>query len=166
MVSSNTIWTLYNAGNSLSWPFETSCTTHFIRIKTTVMPRMAVVAVYLFDSYPVHQRCVDSLKFYSQAMSICCSDHIDYTISRYRSRIRRAYDIVAAIYRTISCTNACLARAMLTYCSGGVCVWLMSLAVHTVRGSLCLTFPAVDLSCSALGACGGDWGTAVAPVVG
>ena len=34
------------------------------------------------------------------------------------------------------------------------------------RGSLCLTFPGVDLSCSALGAWGGDWGTAVAPVVG
>jgi len=48
------------------------------------------------------------------------SDHIDYTISRYRSRIRRAYDIVAAIYRTISFTNARLARALLT--SGGVCV--------------------------------------------
>jgi len=69
------------------------------------------------------------------------------------------------LYRTISCTNARLARALLTYRSGGVCVWLMSLAVHTGRGSLCLTFPAVDLSCSALGAWGGDWGTAVAPVV-
>jgi len=34
------------------------------------------------------------------------SDHIDYTISRYRSRIHWAYDIVTAIYRTISCTNA------------------------------------------------------------
>ena len=43
---------------------------------------------------------------------------------------------------------------------------LMLLAVHTVCGSLCLTFPAADLSCSALGAWGGDWGTAVAPVVG
>jgi len=92
------------------------------------------------------------------------SDHIDYTISRYRSQIRRAHDIVAAIYRTISCTNARLTRALLTYSSGGV--WLMSLAVHTVRGSLCLTFPAVDLSCSTLGAWGGVWGTAVAPVVG
>jgi len=98
--------------------------------------------------------------------NIKSSDHIDYTISRYWSQIRRAYDIVAAIYRTISCTNARLARALLTYCSDGVCVWLMSLAMHTVRGSLCLTFPAVDLSCSALGAWGRVWGTAVAPVVG
>jgi len=50
------------------------------------------------------------------------SDHIDYTISRYRSQIYRAYDIVAAIYRTISCTNARLSRALLAYRSGGVCV--------------------------------------------
>jgi len=42
----------------------------------------------------------------------------------------------------------------------------MSLAMHTVRDSLCLTFPGVDLSCSALGSWGGDWGMAVAPVVG
>ena len=53
-----------------------------------------------------------------------CSDHIDYTISRYRSQIHPAYDIVAAIYRTISCTNARLTRVLLTHCSGGVCVWL------------------------------------------
>jgi len=86
--------------------------------------------------------------------AIWLSDHIDYTISRYRSWIRRAYDIVAAIYRTISCTNARLARALLTHRIGGV--WLMSLAVHTVHGSLWLTFPVVDLSCSALGAWGGD----------
>jgi len=51
-----------------------------------------------------------------------CSDHIDYTISQYRSRIHPVYDIVAAIYRMISCTNACLTRALLTYRSGGVCV--------------------------------------------
>jgi len=81
-------------------------------------------------------------------------------ISITRSRIHQAYDIVAGIYRTISCTNARLARALLTYHSGGICVWLMSLAVHTVRGCLCLTFPVVNLSCS------GDWGAAVAPVVG
>jgi len=93
-----------------------------------------------------------------QQQNIKSSDHINYTITRYRSRIHRAYDIVAAIYRTISCTNARLSRALLAYRSGGVCVWLMLLAVHTVRGSLCLTFPAVDLSCSALGAWGGDWG--------
>ena len=43
------------------------------------------------------------------------SDHIDYTISRYQSRICQAYDVVAAIYRTISCTNACLACALLAY---------------------------------------------------
>jgi len=85
---------------------------------------------------------------------------------RYRSWIHQAYDIVAAIYRTISCTNARLVRALLTYRSSGVCVWLMSLAVHTVRGSLCLTFPGVDLSSSALGAWVGNCGMAVAPVVG
>jgi len=62
-----------------------------------------------------------------------CSDHIDYTISRYRSWIRRAYDIAAAIYRTISCTNARLIYIMhertsracaahILYRSGGVCV--------------------------------------------
>jgi len=42
------------------------------------------------------------------------SDHVDHTISRYRSRIHRAYDIVVAIYRTISCMNtsrACAAHA-------------------------------------------------------
>jgi len=94
------------------------------------------------------------------------SDHIDYTISRYWSRIRRAYDVMAAIYCTISCTNARLMHMLLAYRSGGVCVWLMSLAVFTVRGSLCLTFPGIDLSCSTLGSWGGDWGTAVAPVVG
>jgi len=80
------------------------------------------------------------------------SDHINYMILRYRSQIRQAYDIVAATYRTISWTNAHLARVLLAYCSSGVCVWLMSLVMHTVRGScgsLCLTFPAVDLSCSA-----------------
>jgi len=38
------------------------------------------------------------------------SDHINYMISRYRSRIHRAYDIVAAIYRTMSCMNARLAE--------------------------------------------------------
>ena len=40
------------------------------------------------------------------------------------------------------------------------------LAHRPWTGSLCLTFPAVDLSCSALVAWGGDWGTAVAPVMG
>ena len=53
---------------------------------------------------------------------VAASDHIDYMISRYQSRIRRVYDIVAAIYRKISCMNACLARALLTYRSGGVCI--------------------------------------------
>jgi len=96
-----------------------------------------------------------------------CSDHIDCTLSRYRSRIRRAYDIVVAIYRTILCTNAHLARALLTYRSSGICIWLTSLAVHNSPWlPSCLTFPGVDLSCSALGAWGGDWGTTVAPVVG
>ena len=38
---------------------------------------------------------------------VVCSDHIDYTISRYRSWIHRVYDIVVAIYRMISCTNEC-----------------------------------------------------------
>ena len=33
-----------------------------------------------------------------------CRDHIDFPISRYRSQIRRAYDIVAPIDRMISCT--------------------------------------------------------------
>ena len=39
------------------------------------------------------------------------SDHIDYTISRYRSRIRQAYDIVAAVYRTISSVHERMSRA-------------------------------------------------------
>jgi len=46
------------------------------------------------------------------------SDHIDYMILRYRSRIHRAYDIVEAIHRTIWCTNARLSHALLLYCSG------------------------------------------------
>jgi len=57
-------------------------------------------------------------------------DHIDYTISRYRSRIHREYDIVAGIYRTISCTNARLARALLTYRSGGVCLIDVAYRAH------------------------------------
>jgi len=90
------------------------------------------------------------------------------SITRYRDIdrgfVKRTISWRPYIVRYRPCTNARLARALLTYCS--VCIWLMSLAVHIVRGSLCLTFPAVDLSCSALGAWGGDWGTAVAPVVG
>jgi len=80
------------------------------------------------------------------------SDHIDYTISWYQSRIHRAYDIVATTYRTILRYHAWthVSRVLLAYCHGCVCVWLMSLAVHTICGSLCLTFPAVHLSCSAL----------------
>ena len=59
--------------------------------------------------------------FYSNATSKeTISDHIDYTISRYRSRIRRAYDIVVAIYRMTSFTNTRLSRALLTYRGGGV----------------------------------------------
>ena len=46
-------------------------------------------------------------------------------ITRYhnidREFVKRTY-IMAAIYRTISCTNACLARAVLAYRSSGVCV--------------------------------------------
>ena len=64
-----------------------------------------------------HSACV-SLQFL--LTKVLSSDHIDYTRSRYRSRIRRAYNIVAAIYRTISCTNARLARALLTYRSVSV----------------------------------------------
>ena len=65
---------------------------------------------------------VDYLSPLGKSDHVIFSDHIDYTISRYRSRIRPAYDIVAAIYRTItiSCTNARLVRALLTYRS--ICV--------------------------------------------
>ena len=70
---------------------------------------------YLFSRYRD-----DARNTIDENSSVFSSDHIDYTISRYRSRIRRAYDIVAAIYRTISCMNARLVRALLTYRSGGV----------------------------------------------
>jgi len=83
------------------------------------------------------------------------SDHIHYTISRYRSRICQMYDIVADIYRTISCTNARLARALLTYRSAeSASDWCRSPYTPSVALS-CLTFPGVDLSCSVLGAWGG-----------
>jgi len=62
----------------------------------------------------------------TQNVTSTCSDHIDYTISRYWSRIRRAYDIVAAIYRTISVQYRARTHVSRVRCS------------HTQRRRLCL----------------------------
>jgi len=102
------------------------------------------------------------------SLSVVFSDYIVYTISRYRLRIQRAYDILWRPYivRYRARTYVSRVRCSHTAAAASASDLCRLPCTTSVQRSLCLMFPGVDLSCSALGACGGDWGTAVAPVVG
>jgi len=96
---------------------------------------------------------------------LATSDHLNYTISRYQSGIHRAYDIVAAIYRTISCTNARLSRMRCSHTAAAASAsdWCRSPCTPSVAPSHVPRGRPITQRTGSLG-----WGLreAVAPVVG